>query len=241
MCGIFGYITTVGDGPSVERLRKIAIVTQSRGMHAFGLAWLNRDGSVGQWKAEGPAENHLGQLDAVADARIVIGHCRYATHGSPANPNNNHPHPAGGGVIVHNGIVFNHEQLVVQYGLQPRSECDSEVIGLMMANASRGTILRRAAYATSRLSGDLAILGLWRKPGRLLVARRGRPLMFGQSKQGYYFASLAEGLPGPRPVADRLVYMFQNIDGRLTIDSTQISDPDFDPFELDIDEPTLFV
>ena len=46
MCGIFGFITSEGKGPEVARLRRIALVTQSRGDHAFSLAWLDEDGSI---------------------------------------------------------------------------------------------------------------------------------------------------------------------------------------------------
>ncbi len=42
----------------------------------------------------------------------------------------------------------------------------------------------------------MALLGLWRNPGRLLIARRGRPLHVGSGREGHYFGSLPEGLPG---------------------------------------------
>ena len=40
MCGIFGYIAKHGRGPDLARLRRIALETETRGRHAFGLAWL---------------------------------------------------------------------------------------------------------------------------------------------------------------------------------------------------------
>ena len=42
MCGIFGYIAKHGRGPDLARLRRIALETETRGRHAFGLAWLDR-------------------------------------------------------------------------------------------------------------------------------------------------------------------------------------------------------
>lgn len=105
MCGIFGFIAKDGAGPELTRLRRLALVTELRGEHAFGLAWLDADGALQTFKCPAAARDCLGALDRCRDARIVIGHCRYATHGSPADNRNNHPHPAGRGQLVHNGIV----------------------------------------------------------------------------------------------------------------------------------------
>lgn len=195
MCGIFGFVTRQGEGPEIARLRRLALITQTRGEHAFGLAWLNADGRIETFKRPGAAQHYLDELERCRDAIIVVGHCRYATHGSPADNRNNHPHPVGSGQFVHNGVVHNHEDLVERYGLRPQTQCDSEVLGLLMARCP-GTTNQRAAWAANQAMGDLAMLAIWRKPARLLVARRGRPLHFGRASHGYYFASLPEGLPG---------------------------------------------
>jgi hypothetical protein len=79
--------------------------------------------------------------------------------------------------------------------MAPQTECDSEVLGLLMARFP-GALGLRAARAAEVSQGNLAILGLWRKPARLLVVRNGNPLSFGETGGGYYFASLPEGLPG---------------------------------------------
>jgi len=203
MCGIFGFITRQGEGPEIARLRRIALITQTRGEHAFGLAWLNADGAIETFKRSGPAQNYLNELERCRDAIIVVGHCRYATHGSPADNRNNHPHPVGAGQFVHNGVVHNHEDLIERYDLRPETHCDSEVLGLLMARCP-GTANQRAAWAANQALGDLAMLAVWRKPARLLVARRGRPLHFGQGRDGYYFGSLPDGLPGrAQAVTDR--------------------------------------
>ena len=59
---------------------------------------------------------------------MVLGHVRLATHGSPTNPRNNHPHIAGHLALVHNGILPSHIDLVDRYCLRTESECDSEVL-----------------------------------------------------------------------------------------------------------------
>ncbi len=218
MCGIFGFITTEGEGPSIERLRRVALVTQSRGAHAFGLAWLTADGTLGTFKQPGPASEHLDELDRCRDAVVMVGHCRYATHGTPADNRNNHPHAAGAGLLVHNGVIHNYQNLVRRGGLQLQSECDSEVLGLLMARCG-GSIVRRSAWAANQTLGDLAMLGVWRSPARLLVCRRGRPLHFGHARRGFYFASLPEGLPGRAgAVANGTTRVLTYADGTLGLD-----------------------
>jgi len=222
MCGIFGFITSEGRGPDVARLRQLALITQSRGAHAFGLAWLDEDGDIQMFKRPGPAATHLDELDRCRSAVVVVGHCRFATHGSPADNRNNHPHAAGSGFLVHNGVIYNHRQLARRYGLDLQSQCDSEVFGLLMAR-SPGSIVKRSAWAANQAQGDLAILGVWRAPARILVSRRGRPLHFGQGRGGFYFASLPHGLPGQvKQVADRSTRVLTYEDGALRFDGDAI-------------------
>jgi amidophosphoribosyltransferase len=225
MCGIFGFITSEGEGPEIARLRRIALVTQSRGGHAFGLAWLDHDGTIKTFKQPGPAKAHLDELDECRNAVVLAGHCRFATHGSPADNRNNHPHAAGAGFLVHNGVIYNHRQLLQHYGLEPKSQCDSEVLGLLMARCA-GTIVQRSAWAANQAQGDLAMLGVWRNPARLLLARRGRPLHFGTAHHGYYFASLPDGLPGRvKVVIDRTTRVLAYENGRLYVEGDKICLP----------------
>jgi len=222
MCGIFGFITTEGEGPDIHRLRRLALVTQSRGAHAFGLAWLAEGGQIQTFKRPGPAEAYLDELERCRRAVVVVGHCRYATHGSPRDNRNNHPHPAGSGQLVHNGVVHNYEQLIRRHRLRLRTECDSEVLALLMARGA-GSIAQRSAWVAGQADGGMAMLGIWRKPARLLVCRRGRPLHFGHTRGGFYFASLPIGLPGHvQAVAGRSTRVVAYEDGALSFDGEAI-------------------
>jgi glucosamine 6-phosphate synthetase-like amidotransferase/phosphosugar isomerase protein len=224
MCGIFGFITKSGEGPKIDRLRRIALVTQSRGEHAFGLAWVEANGVIQTFKAPGPAEDHLDELDRCRNAQVVLGHCRYATHGWPGDNRNNHPHPAGKGYFVHNGVIHNHQELISRHSLATKSECDSEVLGQLMARCP-GRLIQRSAWAANQACGDLAVLGIWRKPTRLLIVRRGRPLHFGESRDGYYLASLPEGLPGSaRSIVDLSAHILTFADGVLHRESGHIDE-----------------
>ena len=71
MCGIFGFITKDGHGPDIALLRRIATVTQRRGDHAFGLAWLDADGTIETFKRPGPATADLDDLDRCPEKKVV--------------------------------------------------------------------------------------------------------------------------------------------------------------------------
>lgn len=88
--------TVTGLGPKVERMRARSSSRKDWGLSAAVCRPEECSSLIGYY-ARG--------------ALALIGHCRWATHGSPADNRNNHPHPAGRGWIVHNGVVFNHGEL----------------------------------------------------------------------------------------------------------------------------------
>ena len=226
MCGLFGFITKDGDGPDLDRLQRIATETEARGRHAFGLAWVGLDGRLHTFKRPGPATDCLGDLEACRRAAAVIGHCRWATHGDPKDNRNNHPHPAGRGWLVHNGVVRNHAALAKHYRLPVQTECDSEVLGLLIARHA-GALELRAAHTAVLADGPLALLGLWANPVRLLMARRGRPLFFGESRHGFYFGSLPGKLPGQvKPLFDHIACTLTYHGGGLKLDRCAIPQDD---------------
>jgi glucosamine--fructose-6-phosphate aminotransferase (isomerizing) len=193
----------------MEHLARIARVTETRGSHAWGMAWIDGRGIMKSFKQTGPVTDSLALLRMAADARVLIGHCRYATQGNPENNLNNHPHPCDGGWIVHNGMIPNYDQLLRKHTLHPNSDCDSEVLGLLIEQFG-GSIAERMTSAVGcvRPHQPLVVLGLW-KPGRLLAVRRGNPLSIGETKRGTYLASLPEGLPGKvSDVEDGIVLEF---------------------------------
>ena len=223
MCGVFGFITRDGSGPDLQTLRTLATVTQTRGDHAFGLAWLNRDGTLDTYKRPGPATQDLGDLDFCKNAVAMIGHCRWATHGSPDDNRNNHPHACGRGWLVHNGVISDHIRLAKRYNLIQRTECDSEVLGLMLPKMGPKSLLQRGLLTAKIAGGNMAILGLWAKPARILALRDQRPLHFGMTESGLYFASLDTGLPDAKCLRDRRGMVLSYRDGELSMESGDIS------------------
>lgn len=201
MCGIFGFVGKNDWTPHPERLKRIATTTEARGPHAFGLAWIDSRNRLRMYKQTGRITDHLGVLRMASDARMLIGHCRYATHGDARDNLNNHPHPVDGGWMVHNGVVRRHARINIEWDLHPISECDSETIALLI-EALDGTVLERCATAAEICGPNFATAALWRNPNRMVLVRNGNPLHIGIDKRGLYFGSLEGGLPGARELDD---------------------------------------
>lgn len=210
MCGIFGFVAKEDARMNMNIIERIAKVTETRGPHSWGIAWVDAGDKLHMYKQPGRISHSLGLLDMARDAKMLIGHCRYATHGSPDDNMNNHPHPADGGWVIHNGMIHHFERLVREYKLPAVTECDSEVIGLLIEKFN-GTLLERCTRAASICRGlsPFAMMALWRD--RMYVSRaNNQPLHCGETKQGnVYIASLADGLPGdPQPFANNQIYEF---------------------------------
>ena len=195
MCGVFGFVAKGQEPVNLKLLRRVARTTQRRGPHAWGMAWIDGAGRLKMFKQTGRVTDALALLAMASDARLLIGHCRYATQGNPENNLNNHPHPADGGWIVHNGVIRTYRRLIDKHDLHPATECVSEVLGLLTEHLP-GDIFGRAMRAAMMASDSpLVMLGLW-KPGRLVAVRNGNPLCVGETGRGYYLGSLSDDLPG---------------------------------------------
>ena len=203
MCGVFGFIARkVGARPNQKHLEKMAEVAELRGDHAYGFAWVeNGTNRLRMHKAPGGVTDNLDALKVANDCTMLIGHTRWATHGSASDNSNNHPHPCDGGWIVHNGVVTNDIELIDEFNHMPIGECDSEVIGLTI-EAMQGTLLERSVAGLNRLHGGAVVLGLWTRPNRMLVSRNGNPLHIEERDEGFYLCSLPIGMKNPRQIRD---------------------------------------
>lgn len=196
MCGVFGFVSKNGAKPNMSILRRVAATTMLRGPHAWGMAWVDADGTLRSYKQSGRIVDAMPLLAMAKDAVMIAGHCRYATHGDPAINTNNHPHDAGDAWIVHNGMIHHYRELVKKHRLRMHTECDSEVLGLMIAKFG-GSPFNRAVKAVREARGPnpFSMMALW--PDRMVLARMNhQPLHCGETSAAHYFASLRQGLPG---------------------------------------------
>lgn len=197
MCGVFGFISNENRPVDLKTLRTIARVTETRGRHAFGFAWVDRCGRMKAFRQKGRITDHLGLLAMAVDATMLIGHCRFATQGDPDDNTNNHPHRSDRGYIVHNGMIRDFVEIARTHRLPLQTDCDSEVLALLIERFS-GSMIHRCCRSVDQVdaAAPLVMLGLWSRPRRLIAIRRGNPLCTSETSEGIYLASLAEGMPG---------------------------------------------
>lgn len=196
MCGIFGYVAKHDKAVDLAILKRIATITETRGPHAWGMAWVDRAGKMRTYKQHGRIVDALGLLAMAKDARLLIGHCRWATHGDPRDNTNNHPHDGGDSWVVHNGVIGHYEEIADRHRLDLFTDCDSEVLGAMLRKF-KGKPMARARRACREAMGGspFATMMLW--PDRIIAARANRqPLHVGETRDAFYLASLGWGLPG---------------------------------------------
>jgi glucosamine--fructose-6-phosphate aminotransferase (isomerizing) len=194
MCGIIGYIGKQEAFPIIIKGLKWL---EYRGYDSAGVALLN--GSLEVFKKKGKVielenfaltQNHGGS--------IGIGHTRWATHGEP-NDVNAHPHNSMNGVftLVHNGIIENYAELkkdLMQHGYTFSSETDTEILANLIEyfyNQSTEINSEMAVQlALKKVVGAYGIAVLCREEkDKIVVARKGSPLVVGLGNKEYFIAS----------------------------------------------------
>ncbi|MEE4284673.1 MAG: glutamine--fructose-6-phosphate transaminase (isomerizing) [Mariniphaga sp.] len=212
MCGIVGYIGNKEAYPIlIGGLKKL----EYRGYDSAGIALLN--GSLEVFKKMGKVADLENFVAAkLTGGNIGIGHTRWATHGEPSDENA-HPHQSMNGYfsIVHNGIIENYMQLktdLMAHGFQFFSETDTEVLANLIEyfyNQNTEVSAEMAVQlALSKVVGAYGIAVLCREEkDKLIVARRGSPLVVGLGNSEYFVASDAS------PIAEftsHVVYLNDN-------------------------------
>jgi glucosamine--fructose-6-phosphate aminotransferase (isomerizing) len=227
MCGILGGIAKREVNEIlIEGLRRL----EYRGYDSAGLAVLSDAGKIERCRRTGKViELENGIKENPFAGKLGIAHTRWATHGKPSQENA-HPHMSGERlVIVHNGIIENHEQLrreLQNEGYEFKSQTDTEVIvHLLHKNLQKTSSLTDAvketiqslegAYALGAISAD--------HPGILVAARHGSPLVIGVGSGEHFIASDQLAL---LQVTDRFIFLNEGDVAELTTDHVHVWDKD---------------
>src|SRR5919109_2523012 len=141
MCGIAGFNLTERSLVAPTAAARILLAgIAERGADAAGYAYRNGSSTAHVHKQRSGASALLAQVSLPADAHQVLVHVRDHTKGHPRIEANNHPVRHGAVVGVHNGIIFNDDELMDEHGFEraePDMTVDSEAI-FALAEALEG-------------------------------------------------------------------------------------------------------
>ncbi len=192
MCGIVGYIGKKQAAPVIlDGLARLEYRGyDSAGMAVFDGEKVNVTKAVGRLKVLEELTHGGETMPGLAG----IGHTRWATHGAP-NDVNSHPHFNKDKTItvVHNGIIENYIPLrnkLTKKGYSFVSETDTEVAAQMLDYYYNGNPLETILKVLHRIEGSYALGIMFADhPGEIFAARKGSPLIVGQSSDGCFIAS----------------------------------------------------
>ncbi len=198
MCGIVGYVGRELAAPFLlQSLKRL----EYRGYDSAGIA-LIEDGRLLRFRRAGKVKDLEASLDVAAfAARVGIGHTRWATHGAPTD-DNAHPHLDCSGriAVIHNGIIENHAVLRHQLEAEGHlfsSQTDTEVLAHLIESLSEGDLLDAVRRAVAQAQGAFAVAVLSQDdPSRIVVAKRGSPLVVGRGEGAGYVSSDVPALLG---------------------------------------------
>jgi len=193
MCGIVGYVGYKNCVPLlIDGLKRL----EYRGYDSAGIGII-ANGESGLVKNKGKVsmlEEKIGQMNL--EASLGIGHTRWATHGIP-NEINAHPHTNSNKslFLIHNGIIENYRTIKTELqniGYEFASDTDTEVlVQLIDRFINKGNDLCKAVQlALNEVVGAYGIAVIYQgEPDKLVVARKGSPLVLGLGENENFIAS----------------------------------------------------
>ncbi|PJG58728.1 glutamine--fructose-6-phosphate transaminase (isomerizing) [Aeromonas cavernicola] len=192
MCGIVGAVAQRDVAEIlVEGLRRL----EYRGYDSAGVAVFSADHPLQRVRRLGKVAELANALDQQpVHGGTGVAHTRWATHGEPSE-RNAHPHVSDHIVVVHNGIIENHEALRHQLkalGYIFTSDTDTEVIAHLVHHELRSTdsLLAAMQKTVKQLRGAYGTVVMdSRDDSRVVVARSGSPLVIGRGIGENFIAS----------------------------------------------------
>jgi glutamine---fructose-6-phosphate transaminase (isomerizing) len=191
MCGIVGYTGQREATPIlIQGLKRL----EYRGYDSAGVAIQTGRGIVTRKLAGrvGGLHDLIERLPAHGTSGIA--HTRWATHGAPTE-RNAHPHGDCHGrlALVHNGIVENADALraaLQRNGHDFRTETDTETLAHLIEEAAGDSLEARLISALEHVVGTYGVAVISTDdPGKIVVARRGSPVLLGVGEEEYFVAS----------------------------------------------------
>ena len=200
MCGIVGYLGH--REPSKVVINGLRML-EYRGYDSAGIAVHHGDNGIDVTRAQGAVDKlelMFNQKIIDTEARVAIGHTRWATHGPPEE-RNAHPQTSMQGTvsIVNNGIIENYETLktkLISEGYVFKSDTDTEVLANWIEytynnnySESKTDLIDSVSIALKDVVGAYAILVLDTAYEQIVAARKSSPLAIGIGQTEFVIAS----------------------------------------------------
>ena len=239
MCGIVGAVAERNVVPILmEGLRRL----EYRGYDSAGIA-IEADGQITRVRRLGKVRELQSALDENPLRGVCgISHTRWATHGAPSEVNA-HPHMSQDDiVVVHNGIIENHEELrdeLKKSGYEFESETDTEVVAhLIHQTLKAGVDLPQAVKKTvAALEGAYALAVMSQSdPGKLVIARQGGPVVIGLGVGENFVASDVAAL---LPVTRNFMFLEEGDISVVELKKVTVYDLDGNEVERPVKESEL--
>jgi len=162
----------------------IMIETESRGPHATGHAYFDSRGGINTKKSPIKASEYVGgncwRWMRKRMPNRLLGHCRYTTHGTQDENQNNHPHVGNRYAVIHNGVLKGYEYR--PWKELCTTDCDSEAI-LRVMELGDDTEKAVARVFNCFYDSNFSVLALDKKTKEMHFFRNpARPLRVWRSK-----------------------------------------------------------
>jgi len=118
-----------------DTFTRLLLLSEHRGPHATGVAWVKRDGTMQVIKEPLPARQFVQTgtyidwlLGVDRQVSYLMGHTRWPSRGHVGNPAENHPIVTPPVLVTHNGTILEHRQHYTRLRLQHSTQVDSELL-----------------------------------------------------------------------------------------------------------------
>lgn len=170
----------------IDTFTRLLLLSEHRGPHATGAAWVKRDGSMQVTKAPLPARQFINSDSYIdwlfgVDCQVtyLMGHTRWPSRGSARNAAENHPIYTPPILLTHNGTISEHRRHFTRLRLRHTTQVDSELLA-RMAQYHAGTMgINMDAYleALQLLDGSMSVaLVATIKPDEIILLKGNMPL-----------------------------------------------------------------
>ena len=182
MCGIFGIVSN--DSINLADFKKLANLAQQRGKDSSGLI-VGKAAKYTPYKADDSILSLIDKVD-LKSSNTLLGHSRLITNGH----SDNQPVIRGNIMVLHNGIITNHEELWDEMPEKRELNIDSEIIaGLTEYHLKDHGLDSLSEFILSKCKGVVACAITLLDRGKVIIFSNNGSLFFSTKNGCNYFSS----------------------------------------------------